>query len=109
MGAIDNKVAIVTGGGGGIGGAIVERFAREGATLAVADIDAQAVRRCDGQSNAGSMGAYRYSGQCRRRRRPKASSRHERGGLGPYRRYEFEVDISVLASRAAHDAQTEIR
>ena len=40
MGAIENKIAIVTGGGGGIGGAIVRRFAREGARLAVADIDA---------------------------------------------------------------------
>lgn len=40
MGTIDNKVAIVTGGGGGIGGAIVQRFAREGAKIAVADINA---------------------------------------------------------------------
>ena len=42
MGNIDNKVAIVTGGGGGIGGAIVQRFAREGAKLAVADINPEA-------------------------------------------------------------------
>jgi 3-oxoacyl-[acyl-carrier protein] reductase len=39
MGVIDNKIAIVTGGGGGIGGAIMQRFAREGAKLAVADIN----------------------------------------------------------------------
>lgn len=38
MGAIANKIAIVTGGGGGIGGAIVRRFAQEGAKLAVVDI-----------------------------------------------------------------------
>jgi NAD(P)-dependent dehydrogenase (short-subunit alcohol dehydrogenase family) len=44
MGAIDNKIAIVTGGGGGIGGAVAERFAREGAKLAVADIDANAAQ-----------------------------------------------------------------
>jgi NAD(P)-dependent dehydrogenase (short-subunit alcohol dehydrogenase family) len=44
MGTIDNKVAIVTGGGGGIGGAIVQRFAREGAKLAVADIDVAAAQ-----------------------------------------------------------------
>ena len=42
MGAIENKVAIVTGGAGGIGSAIVQRFAREGAKVAIADIDADA-------------------------------------------------------------------
>src|SRR5262245_48935255 len=46
MGVIDNKIAIVTGGGGSIGGAIVRRFARDGAKLTVADIDADAVRSC---------------------------------------------------------------
>ena len=44
MGVIDNKIAIVTGGGGGIGGAIVQRFAREGAKLAVADINRDAAQ-----------------------------------------------------------------
>jgi 3-oxoacyl-[acyl-carrier protein] reductase len=44
MGAIDNKIAIVTGGAGGIGGAIVRRFASEGAKLAVADIDSEAAQ-----------------------------------------------------------------
>lgn len=44
MGAIENKIAIVTGGGGGIGGAIARRFAKEGAKLAVADIDGKAAQ-----------------------------------------------------------------
>ncbi len=44
MGTIDDKVTIVTGGGGGIGGAIVQRFAREGAKLAVADINRDAAQ-----------------------------------------------------------------
>jgi NAD(P)-dependent dehydrogenase (short-subunit alcohol dehydrogenase family) len=39
MGSIQNKIAIVTGGGGGIGGAIARIFAREGAKLVVVDID----------------------------------------------------------------------
>ena len=39
-----NKVAIVTGGGGGIGSAIVARFAEEGACVVVADIDEAAGR-----------------------------------------------------------------
>jgi NAD(P)-dependent dehydrogenase (short-subunit alcohol dehydrogenase family) len=37
-------VAIVTGGGGGIGGAIVRRFGREGAKLAIVDIDRDAAK-----------------------------------------------------------------
>ena len=49
MNPIDNQVAIVTGGGGGIGGAIVRRFAREGAKLAVADIDADAAKARAGE------------------------------------------------------------
>jgi NAD(P)-dependent dehydrogenase (short-subunit alcohol dehydrogenase family) len=35
-----NRVALITGGGGEIGGAIARRFAREGARVLVADIDA---------------------------------------------------------------------
>ena len=93
MAAIDNKIAIVTGGGGGIGGAIARRFAREGAKLAVADIDSSQLRRLGaearprarpslaltiesptnnrsrhGPSDARPMEAYRYPRQCRRRR-----------------------------------------
>jgi NAD(P)-dependent dehydrogenase (short-subunit alcohol dehydrogenase family) len=44
MGIIESKVAIVTGGGGGIGSAIVLRFAREGAKIVVADIDGESAQ-----------------------------------------------------------------
>ena len=36
---LKNKVAIVTGAGGGIGRAIAERYGREGAAVVVAEID----------------------------------------------------------------------
>ncbi len=54
---LENKVAIVTGGAAGIGRAICELFAREGARVVVADIDlnggeetAQRIRRSQGES-----------------------------------------------------------
>jgi NAD(P)-dependent dehydrogenase (short-subunit alcohol dehydrogenase family) len=40
MGTLDGRVAIVTGGGRGIGGAVVKLFAAEGATVVVNDIGA---------------------------------------------------------------------
>jgi 3(or 17)beta-hydroxysteroid dehydrogenase len=44
MARLAHKVAIITGGGGGIGRATVERFAEEGAAVVVAEIDAQTGR-----------------------------------------------------------------
>jgi 3alpha(or 20beta)-hydroxysteroid dehydrogenase len=42
MGALDERVALVTGGSHGLGQAIVRRFVAEGARVAIADIDAAA-------------------------------------------------------------------
>src|SRR5262245_44272157 len=48
---LQDRVAVVTGGGSGIGLATVRRFAAEGAKVVVADIDAAA-----GEAAAGEVG-----------------------------------------------------
>ena len=56
MGRFDGKVALVTGGGGGIGSAIARRLASEGAHVVVTDVNAEAAesRRHGRSARAGT-------------------------------------------------------
>jgi 3-oxoacyl-[acyl-carrier protein] reductase len=49
---LENRVAIVTGGGHGIGRAYCLRFAQEGARVVVADVDQPAAERVAGEVQA---------------------------------------------------------
>jgi len=59
MGRLVGRVALITGGGGEIGGAIARRFAAEGALVAVADLDpakAESVARAIAASGGRAQG-----------------------------------------------------
>jgi NAD(P)-dependent dehydrogenase (short-subunit alcohol dehydrogenase family) len=58
MGALDGKVAIVTGGASGIGAAIVDRFRAEGAEALVLDLADGADLRCDVTDQAAVDAAF---------------------------------------------------
>jgi NAD(P)-dependent dehydrogenase (short-subunit alcohol dehydrogenase family) len=54
---VAQRVAIVTGGGAGIGSALVARLAREGARIVVADLDADSARTVSEAVNADHPGS----------------------------------------------------
>ena len=53
MGLLKNKIAVVTGGGRGIGKAIVHQYSEEGATVIIAEFDENS-----GKETAESVGGY---------------------------------------------------
>ena len=60
MGRFSNKTVVVTGGGGGIGGATCRQFAKEGAQVAVFDMNLEAAQKVanDIEASGGKAKAY---------------------------------------------------
>ncbi len=64
-GRLAGKIAVITGGGSGIGAACAARFAQEGAKVCVADLDPAAARKVADQLRG-------------RPRLPRGAGRHHR-------------------------------
>ena len=56
MGRLDDKVAVITGGAGGIGSAAAMRFVEEGSQVLIVDVDEEALR-----STVGDIGSNQVS------------------------------------------------
>ena len=75
MRRLENKRAIVTGAGAGIGRAIALRMAKEGARLLLADVDEESVDQVAAEIEGDSLVQRTSSEQKRSRRWCGASSR----------------------------------
>jgi 2-hydroxycyclohexanecarboxyl-CoA dehydrogenase len=94
MKKLDNKTVIVTGGGGGIGGATCRRFASEGAKVAVFDMNFEAAQKVvDGIKAAGGV-AQAFKCDITNRAEVDAAVAAAESALGP---------IAVLVNNAGWD------
>ncbi|VVD59305.1 2-hydroxycyclohexanecarboxyl-CoA dehydrogenase [Pandoraea eparura] len=94
MQRFEGKTVIVTGGGGGIGGATCRRLAREGAAVAVFDRDLAAAERCAGEIVASGARALAFACDITVREQVDAAVAAVSTALGP---------VDVLVNNAGWD------
>lgn len=94
MQRFDGKTVIVTGGGGGIGGATSRRFAAEGAKVAVFDMNAEAAQRVVDEIKAAGGQAQAFKCNITDRIEVDAAVAATEAALGP---------IAVLVNNAGWD------
>ena len=94
MQRFDGKTVIVTGGGGGIGGATCRRFASEGALVAVFDMNLEAAEKVAADIRAGGGQAAAFACNITDRAQVDAAVAAAQTQLGP---------IAVLVNNAGWD------
>lgn len=94
MRRLSGRIAIVTGGGGGIGGATCRRLAREGAAVGVLDLDQEAAAAVAAAIEAKGGRALALRCDITRREEVDAAVAAVESGLGP---------VDVLVNNAGWD------
>ncbi|MDB5850915.1 MAG: badH [Rhodoferax sp.] len=94
MNRFDNKTVVVTGGGGGIGGATCRRFALEGASVAVYDLNGEAAEKVAAGIREEGGRAQAFRCDITDRASVDKAVQHTEQGLGP---------IDVLVNNAGWD------
>ncbi len=94
MQGLKDKIVIVTGGGGGIGGATCRRFAQEGAAVAVLDLDLDAAERTAAAVREGGGRAEALRCDITQRDSVDVAVAAVQNGLGP---------VDVLVNNAGWD------
>lgn len=94
MANFEGKTVIVTGGGGGIGGATSKRFAKDGAKVAVFDMNVEAAQKVVDEIKAGGGVAQAFKCNITDRAEVDAAVAAAEAALGP---------IAVLVNNAGWD------
>ena len=94
MANFEGKTVIVTGGGGGIGGATSKRFAKDGAKVAVFDMDVEAAQKVVDEIKAAGGVAQAFKCNITDRAEVDAAVAAAEAALGP---------IAVLVNNAGWD------
>jgi 2-hydroxycyclohexanecarboxyl-CoA dehydrogenase len=94
MKQLTNKTVIVTGGGGGIGGATCKRFAAEGAKVAVFDVNLEAAQKVAASIQAAGGIAKAFKCDITNRAEVDEAVAATESGLGP---------VAVLVNNAGWD------
>lgn len=82
-GTLEGKVAVVTGSGSGIGRAIAQRLARDGAAVAIWDLNQQSAEETQRLVTSGGGRAIAVSVDCSKQENIAAAAERARSELGP--------------------------